>query len=256
MTPKEIVLQALTALFINFDAEAAAPLLAGDYIQHNPNVPTGAEPLLGYLPALKESGLSADVHRVLAEDDLVVIHSTYKNAQAFGAETLVAFDVFRVKNGRIAEHWDNLQPLPERTASGRSMVDGPTVITDTEKTAQNKAIIQGFLDDVLYGAAPEKITNYISRDSYAQHNPLVEDGLSGLGAALEAMAASGNEMVYEKTHLLVAEGNFVFAASEGRLGETPMAFFDLFRIEQGKIVEHWDTVSQIPTEMAHGNGKF
>ena len=84
----------------------------------------------------------------------------------------------------------------------------------------------------------------------------MKDGLSGLDEALEAMAASGNEMVYEKTHLLVAEGNFVFAASEGRLGETPTAFFDLFRIEQGKIVEHWDTVSQIPTEMAHGNGKF
>jgi len=55
---------------------------------------------------------------------------------------------------------------------------------------------------------------------------------------------------------MVAEGNFVLAVSEGRFAGVHSAFYDLFRVEAGKIVEHWDVISQIPPEMAHSNGKF
>ena len=90
MTPVEVVLAFATAVFVNFDTNAAEELVKPEYIQHNPAVPTGAAPILGFIPALKDSGIAADVHRVIAEDDLVVIHSTYNNAQLFGGETLVA----------------------------------------------------------------------------------------------------------------------------------------------------------------------
>ncbi|WP_210211640.1 MULTISPECIES: hypothetical protein [unclassified Mesorhizobium] len=66
-----------------------------DYIQHNPGVPTGAAPILSFLPVLKDAGLTVKTHRVLSEGDLVAVHSTYDNAQAFGGQTMVAFDVFR-----------------------------------------------------------------------------------------------------------------------------------------------------------------
>jgi predicted SnoaL-like aldol condensation-catalyzing enzyme len=102
---RALVLEAVTALFVDFDPEAAAPLLRDDYIQHNVGVPTGAQPVLDFLPVLEESGLTATVHRVLADGDMVVLHSTYENAQLFGGETLVAFDVFRVQDGQLAEHW-------------------------------------------------------------------------------------------------------------------------------------------------------
>jgi len=258
MTPKDIVLRAVNALFADFDAAAANQLLREDYIQHNPGVPTGSAPLLGFLPALKASGLAVRTHRVLSEGNLVVVHSTYENAQAFGGPTLVAFDVFRVQDGRLAEHWDNLQaPVSvAQSASGHSMTDGSAEIRDLEKTADNRALVEAFVQDVLLGGAPKKITDYISTETYIQHNPMVGDGLDGLGAALKAMADAGTAMAYSRVHLIVAEGNFVFTASEGKLGQTPTAFFDLFRVEHGRIVEHWDTISSIPTEMAHSNGKF
>ena len=258
MTPKHIVLKAATALFVDFDAQAAGTLLKEDYIQHNPAVPTGAAPLLGFLPALKASGLSVKPHRVLSEGNLVVLHSTYENAQAFGDQTLVAFDVFRVEEGKVAEHWDNLQgDVPaSQTRSGHAMTDGESEIRDPEKTEENRALVAGFVNDVLLGHAPDRITDYISTETYIQHNPMVGNGLDGLGTALAAMAEAGMALAYSKLHLLVAEGNFVFIASEGKLGDTPTAFFDLFRVEAGKIVEHWDTVSAIPSEMAHSNGKF
>lgn len=256
MSVKEVVLNAVTALFVQFDPEAARDLLAPGYIQHNPMVPTGAEAIIGVLPALKESGLTAQVHRVIAEGDLVVLHSTFDNAQAFGAKTQVAFDVFRVADAKVVEHWDNLQPLAGPNPSGRSMVDGAVEITDLDRTAENKALVTGFVEDVLHGKAPQNIATYISSESYHQHNPLIADGLEGLGAALKALADAGQVMRYDATHMIVAEGNFVFTASEGMFGETHTAFFDLFRVEDGKIVEHWDTLSEIPAQMAHENGKF
>jgi len=256
MTPTEIVLAAMTAIFTDFDADAAALLLTDNYIQHNPGVPTGAAPVLGLVPTLKDMGIAIDTHRMIAEGDLVVLHSTYTNAQIFGAETMIAFDVFRVEDGKVAEHWDNLIPIAAPNPSGRTQTDGATQITDLDQTAANKATVQAFISDVLQGGAPEKITDYVSTETYLQHNPAVADGLDGLGAALAAMAEAGQSMRYDTTHLVVAEGNFVFAGSEGAMGDTPTAFYDLFRLENGKIVEHWDVISQIPAEAANDNGKF
>ena len=64
------------------------------------------------------------------------------------------------------------------------------------------------------------------------------------------------QMVYTDVHFVVAEGNFVLTASEGTFADKPTAFYDLFRVEDGMIVEHWDVISDIPSEMAHDNGKF
>ena len=70
------------------------------------------------------------------------------------------------------------------------------------------------------------------------------------------MAEQGIQMIYTGVHMVVAEGDFVFTASEGTLGGTPTAFYDLFRVADGKIVEHWDVIAEIPADMAHDNGKF
>ena len=256
MTPKELVLALVTAAFVDHDPDAARALLAPDYIQHNPQIPTGADGLLNLIPLLEQSGMTVTTHRVIAEGDIVVLHSTYGNADAFGAPELAAFDVFRVEDGIVAEHWDNLQPIPETTVSGRGMTDGPTEITDLDQTEENKALVLGFVRDVLGGVAPEKATDYLDPDVYMQHNPNIADGLDGLFAAIEAFAAQGQVITKFEPQIVVAEGNFVFIASDAIMGGDPWAFFDLWRVEEGKIVEHWDVVSPIPAEMAHDNGKF
>lgn len=256
MTPKEIVLNAVAAIFTSFNPDAAGQLLAPDYIQHNPAVPTGAAPILGLIPALRDSGITATIHRVIAEGDFVVLHSTYENAQAFGAPVLVAFDVFRVEDGMVAEHWDNLQPLSAPNSSGRTMTDGPTEVTDLDKTASNKVLVTDFVNNVLIGGAFDKAADYIDATNYLQHNPMIGDGLAAVGEAFAALAKQDMAIRYTAVHQVVAEGNFVFAMSEGSFGAQHTAFFDLFRVENGKIVEHWDVISAIPAEKAHANGKF
>ncbi len=254
--PKALATAALNAIFVDFDVSAATKLLTDDYIQHNPSVPTGAAPVIGFIPALKESGIELTTYRLIAEGDLVVAHNQYENAQAFGAQTLVAFDVFRIEDGRVAEHWDNLEPLAAPNPSGRTQLDGPTEIIDLDKTAENKALVIELVETVLMNGEVDRITDFVSTETYLQHNTGIADGLDGLGAALAAMAENGVAMVYSELHVVVAEGNFVFTASSGVLGDAPTAFFDLFRVEDGKVVEHWDVISTIPEEMAHENGKF
>ncbi|MEM6930437.1 MAG: nuclear transport factor 2 family protein [Myxococcota bacterium] len=259
-TPKEFVLESFTTLFTDVDVEAAAEFLAEDYIQHNPFVPTGAAPVLEVLPALQESGLTATTHRVIAEGDLVVLHTTYGNADFFGAPTLVAFDMFRVEDGKLAEHWDNLQAPPETTVSGRSMTDGPTEVVDLELTADNKAHVEAFANAVLLGGDFDRLPEFIISEpgAYLQHNPDLGDGLDGLAAGFAALAEDGRAITYTEVHFVVAEGNFVYTMSGGTMGEDPTAFFDLFRLEDGLIVEHWDTIATIPPAdaFAHPNGKF
>ena len=63
---------------------------------------------------------------------------------------------------------------------------------------------------------------------------------------------------YDKLHMIFGEGNFVLTASEGEIGGVHSSFYDLFRVENGKIVEHWDTIEAIPSKETwkNTNGKF
>ena len=164
-------------------------------------------------------------------------------------------DLFRVADGKLVEHWDAIQDIPESTVSGRSMTDGPTAIKDRELTAVNKQLVTGFVTDILINGKGEKLTDYIG-ETYHQHNPNVGDGLKGLGEFIGYLADNNISFFYKTIHRVVAEGNFVFTQSEGDFGGAPTAFYDLFRVEGGLIVEHWDVVQQIPNEFAHDNGMF
>lgn len=65
-------------------------------------------------------------------------------------------------------------------------------------------------------------------------------------------------MVYEKNHIILGEGNFVLSVSEGIFMKEKVAFYDIFRIEDGKVVEHWDTIEKLmpESEAKNSNGKF
>jgi predicted SnoaL-like aldol condensation-catalyzing enzyme len=195
-----------------------------------------------------------DTARVFHDGDFVFAHTDYN---FFGPK--IGFDIFRFENGAIVEHWDNLQATPAGpNPSGRTMIDGPTEPTDLDRTDANKALVRAFVDDVLVHGRLEQLAGYFDGDRYVQHNPQIADGLSGLGAALAAMAAQGVVMKYDVIHRVLGEGNFVLAVSEGSFGGAPTAFYDLFRVERGTIAEHWDTLETIPPreQWKNANGKF
>ena len=137
------------------------------------------------------------------------------------------------------------------------MVDGPTDVTDLDKTEKNKSIVRQFVNDVLMDGKADKITNYISTTQYDQHNPHVEDGLEGFGKHLQEVMASGAATEYVKVHHLIGQGNFVVIYSHTRMAGEDYAFFDIFRLSDSKIVEHWDVQEKIaPKETWNYSGKF
>jgi len=253
---KALAVNGMNAAFKTYNESDVKKYFSPTYIQHNPNVPTGIEPILGFVPLLKQAGTVYTNHRLIQDGDFVVMHNTYDNAQAFGAEKIVTFDVLRMENGQLAEHWDAVTPLVTETASGRSQIDGPTEITDLDKTEENKALVKHFMNDILFGANPNKLTDYVSTEKYHQHNTAIKDGLDGLGEALQYLASIDDMFQYKTIHKILGEGNFVLTMSEGAWHGQPHSFYDLFRIENGKIVEHWDVIQEIPEKMAHDNGLF
>ena len=106
--------------------------------------------------------------------------------------------------------------------------------------------------------ALELIHTFASGDTYIQHNTAIADGVSGLNAALTALAEQGIQMIYDETHLILAQGNFVLAVSEGTYGGAPTSYYDLWRVENGKIAEHWDVMETIADQSTwqNDNGKF
>ncbi len=236
------------------DAAPVAAINPDKYIQHNLAVGDGLAGFGAVLAQLPKGSARVNTVRVFADGDYVFTHTEY---DFFGPK--IGFDIFRFENGKIVEHWDNLQPTPgQANPSGRTMTDGPGVATDLDRTEANKERVRGFVDDILVNGRMDRLAGYFDGDRYLQHNPQIADGLSGLSAALQALASQGVAIRYERIHRVLGEGDFVLVASEGQFGGKPTAFYDLFRVENGKIAEHWDTIETIPprTEWRNANGKF
>ena len=251
MTNKEKAL-ALIGTFASGDTRMAASLLTENYIQHNLSYGTGRAAFISSVEYLASAPVKTTVKNIRAfeDGDRVFLQTVYNFAGA-GEQR---FD----GNGLIAEHWDNLALLSAPNPSGHTQIDGYMTVEDLEKTEENRTLIENFLYDVMQGKHPEKTASYFNGDSYIQHNTSIADGLSGLGAALEAMAKQGIQMIYNRTHMVLAEGNFVLGVSEGTFGGAPTSYYDLWRIENGKIAEHWDVMETIadPSTWQNDNGKF
>ncbi|MDN3681022.1 hypothetical protein QWZ04_11880 [Vibrio tapetis subsp. quintayensis] len=247
-----------TALIESIETGDHAPIAyinADKYIQHNLAVADGLAGFGAVLKALPKGSAKAKVIRAFEDGNFAVTHTEY---DFFGPK--VGFDVFRFEEGKIVEHWDNLQEIAPINASGRSQLDGTTKMTDLAKTDQNKAIVEDFVQSILINGEMKKIEQFIgpNEDDYLQHNPSVSDGLKGLGEALGALAEQGMPMIYEKNHIILGQGNFVLAISEGQFLNQHVAFYDLFRLDNSMIVEHWDTIEVIQEkdQWKNNNGKF
>ena len=257
MTNKEKAL-ALIGTFVSGDLELAKSLLAPEYKQHNLAFGTGADAFVAAVAGLQQAPVKTTVNNIRAfeDGDHVFLQTVYNFA---GAGEQVAFDVFHFNvDGKIAEHWDNLAAKAEPNPSGHTQIDGYDKLEDLDKNEENREIIKNFLHDVMQGKAPEKTPSYFDGDTYIQHNTGIADGLSGLGAALGALAEQGIQMIYDTIHQVLAQGNYVLAVSEGTFGGAPTSYYDLWRVENGKVTEHWDVMETIAAKetWANENGKF
>ena len=119
---KKIVLALFKTLFVEHKVdEAIDKYVDPGYIQHNPMAATGSEPVRAFFKQYYEKVPTATAvfKRILAEGDLVAVH--YNSKSGPDDRGFAVVDIFRLAHGKIVEHWDVVEPVPEKSANDNTM---------------------------------------------------------------------------------------------------------------------------------------
>lgn len=212
---KAIAEDAMRRLFIETDASAFDEYWADPYLQHNPVAGSGVDAFWGFFEGQVAAGNPLyTMERYVGECDLVLFHGSWG--------TGAMFDMLRVENGKLVEHWD----------APSSGLGGITTTGDPELSRASKQVALAFLEELIAGD-PTAASEYLG-DFFISHN----GELSGSGTFVTWW--QGRDVTYTEVHHVIADGEMVFAMTEGTSGGEGYGFYDLYRVEDGKITEHWD----------------
>ncbi len=227
-TPKALVMELVEEGFGRGDASVFERIVAEGYVQHNPSLPSGRAGLRAMLAAVQALRDSSFLPvRMIADSQYVVLHSDWR---AEGLRRAV-FDLFRVQDGWLIEHWDAMQDQP----ADCDLLAGTTEVGDRTQTPATVATVATFMEQLLAG--------HPAGDGDA----MIDHGIPPL---------ADTRVHYRRLHRLVGEGHFAFTQCEGRRAHEPVALYDLFRVSPSGIAERWNVTQAIPNEAANRNGIF
>jgi len=249
--------QAMIDIFVKKDATVVDRYFGESFIQHDPSIADGLAGMKSFAAEVASSpAADITIYRTLVDGDFVLLHSRYQGVARY-AGPAIAFDLFRFKDGKIVEHWGGQESEAPPNRSGRTQVDGPTEVLDREQTEANRTLVRTYRETVMVSLRFDRIEEFIEGAHYAQHAAKIGDGIARLRDRIASVAKEGGQL-YLSPRRFVAEGNFVLVLTEGDLPSGPTALYDLFRVENGKIVEHWDVLTPIPPrdQWKNANGPF
>ncbi len=236
------------------NARAAIEKYTGQrYTQHSTGVRDGAEGFLEFFEPFLERNPKREIEIIHAfEDGRHVFLHAYQSLND-GEARWVTMDLFDTDSeGKVVEHWDVIQAYAESTASGAGMVEGADEVVDLEQADENKERVLEYTKQVLQERQPERLSPFVA-PALVQHSPSIAAGRAGLRAWLDSDASGHYEMLF----LLIGQGNLVATLGKRHAGGKDYAVVDLYRLERGLIVEHWDVVEEILERDQWGNsGKF
>lgn len=225
------------------------------YTQHSTGVADGAQGFIDFFTGFLQRTNDRDIRiiRTIEDGPFVFVHA-YQDIDD-GTAKWITTDLFDTdKNDKIVEHWDVIAAYQEadKTVSGNDMILGDFKIEDEDKTEGNKILVRNFITDVFQNKNHSAVEKYISTEKYIQHNPSVPNGID----AVKQFLATQN-FNYDFIFKIIGQGNHVVSYSKVLFNEQEFAIFDIFRIENGKIVEHWDNMEPVPARNEWANtGKF
>jgi predicted SnoaL-like aldol condensation-catalyzing enzyme len=219
-------------------AELIPEFVLEDYKQHNPTVAQGRAGITGMINYLKTlplppAGAKSPIIRAIQEGELVVTHLDIQ----FMGKHMIVIDLFKLKDGMLAEHWDAIQEIPDQTGLAITATNGTEQIDETASAANSKGVVNEFYKSICN---KQKRVEFIKAD-YIEHDPLV----IGSGKSLaDYLLADGDRDI--KIYRVIAEGNFVCTQSAFKRGGKAFVFYEIFRIDQDKIAEHWSVEQVVP----------
>src|SRR5256886_15439743 len=136
------------------------------FVQHDPNIAEGLSGLKAFAAEVASSPTAnVTTYRTLVDGDIVMLHSKYEGLRGF-AGPVIAFDLFRFKDGKIVEHWGGQDPEVGPNPSGHTQVDGPTAVLDRDRTAANSDLVRAFKqvekDALRFG----RVDGFMDSDDY------------------------------------------------------------------------------------------
>lgn len=223
------------------------------YTQHSTGVADGAEGFLAFFEPFVERNPKREIEIIrMLEDGPWVFCNAYQSLND-GAAQWVTMDLFYTdSSGLILEHWDTIAPYVSSTESGADMVRGTAEIDEAAATETSKSVVLEYTKQVLQERKHALLDQFVD-SNLVQHGATIGAGLDGLGKWL----ASGPAGDYEMLHSLVGQGDFVVTFGKRHVSGKAIAVFDVYRVSNGKIVEHWMNEEEISAREAWGNsGKF
>ncbi len=250
---KALVCKAHHELFNLHDTSALTRYFSKDFIEHSPLVADGLSGLKQLVEDCPQ--LIHEPVRVLVDGDLVALHGRY---QHLDSHPLVGFDIYRVQDGKIIEHWDGLVAEAAPNSSGRSQLDGPTELLNNQDIAVNRALVLRFFQQALIDGDYEAFKQYSDGEHFLQHSPDIGDGITAVIDFLNKIRDQGQGLLYSRTHRSIADGQFVLTHSEGSIAGQRHAYFELWRVENAQIAELWDAILAVPEDQdaVHRYGVF
>lgn len=240
-------------------ARRAVEQYTGDrYTQHSTGVRDGVEGFVEFFePFIERNPVrEIDIVRAFVDGRFVFVQADQNLND--GESRWVTTDLFDTDgNGKIIEHWDVIHARGGTNPGGHNQVDGATEITDLHLTEINKEIVRRLLTEAFCEVPTAPLSDFISSETYINHNPDAPDGLEALQAMDASSRERGEALFYREVHRIVGQGNFVVSFAHQVWNGIDYAAFDIFRLENGLIVEHWDNVETLPpAEELVNSGKF
>lgn len=262
LSAREVATNFVQEFYLEGETRAAfMNWVSPDYIQHNPFAVSGREAAIRFLEDARKAHpqRTARIHRVIASDDLVLFH--IESHDTPGDRGAAVIDIFRVKDCKVIEHWGVHQPVPESTVNGHDMFNSVEIRTSGKVsepcTLSARQVADGFVP-LLYGQGKvrEAYETWVHPD-YQQHNPYAQNGRDAAIAFLEPFYEKNPQHTMSVYRVIVSDG-YIAVHLVGR--PTPdargAAAVDILRVDNCKIVEHWDVTQAIPETSANDNSMY
>ena len=233
-------------------AKVLANYMGATYIQHSTGVPDEKEGFAAFFANFFECHPEREMKivRTIEDGNLVFVHvHQYLNG---GEAQWVTTDTFRAdENGRIVEHWDVIDYYRAPENGQLDQIFGDFEVTDLEQTAANKKTVRRFLTEIFQNKELDHWEDFVAED-LIQHNHEIGQGSQ---AYKDYVAERG--LTFDFVFQLLGQGNYVVSYGQTQIDGFSYAQYDIFRLENGLIVEHWDNKEVMPkVEDLTNRGKF